>query len=145
MPRLDTRFFIDFLGSIIVNDNKPAITIIRSDLDKLETMLNNLATYTAQAEALDEELARAKIIEDDKLKDKVVTMNSKVHCRDDLNNKEYHLTLVYPHQVTDKDTVSVLAPVGSALLGLSVGQQIKWQTTEGKDILLTLLDVEYPS
>jgi len=39
--------------------------------------------------------------------------------------------------------VSVLAPVGTALLGMSVGQHIDWPTPSGKMIKLTLLAIEY--
>ncbi|MCY1496523.1 Regulator of nucleoside diphosphate kinase [compost metagenome] len=73
----------------------------------------------------------------------VVTMNSRVHCRDDNSGKEYHLTLVYPEHAGTEGTVSILAPVGSALLGLSVGQHIDWPAPGGKTLKLTLLAVEY--
>jgi len=120
---------------------QPIITIKQSDLERLEAMLNNLDDYTKEAEALEQELSRAKIVADNKIAPNTVTMHAKAHCFDELNKKEYHLTLVYPHEIGGENCVSVLAPVGSALLGLSVGQQIKWQTPEGKNLKLTLLDV----
>ena len=73
----------------------------------------------------------------------VVTMNSRVHCREESSGKDYHLTLVFPEDAGGEGKVSILAPVGSALLGLSVGQQIDWPGPAGKPLKLTLLAVEY--
>ena len=88
-------------------------------------------------------LARANVVGHDEVPAGVVTMNSRVFCRDEGSGKEYHLTLVYPQDAGPAGTVSVLAPVGSALLGLTVGQHIDWPTPAGKLIQLTLLAVEY--
>ncbi len=70
-------------------------------------------------------------------------MNSRVHCRAESSGKDYHLTLVYPQDAGNEGCVSVLAPVGTALLGLSVGQHIDWIGPNGKVLKLTLLAVEY--
>ena len=73
----------------------------------------------------------------------VVTMNSRVHCREEGSGKDYHLTLVYPkHANADEGKISILAPVGSALLGLKVGQHIDWPAPGGKSLKLTLLELE---
>jgi regulator of nucleoside diphosphate kinase len=70
-------------------------------------------------------------------------MNSTVLCRDELTMSEYELTLVYPDAVNQSDRVSILAPVGSALLGLSVGQKISWQVPGGRILQLHVLEVRY--
>ena len=62
---------------------------------------------------------------------------------EEASGKEYHLTLVYPHEAGAEGSVSVLAPVGCALLGLSVGQTIDWAVPGGKSLKLTLLGVDY--
>jgi len=121
----------------------PAITITRLDLQRLERLLDGLEEFGPGAEALEKELARAKIVALDKVPVGVVTMNSRVHCRDENSGKEYHLTLVYPEDAGGEGTVSILAPVGSALLGLSVGQHIDWPAPGGKTMRLILLAVEY--
>jgi len=121
---------------------QPTIMIKQSDLERLEAMLDNLDDYSKEAQALESEIIRAKIVADNKVPKTLVTMNSKARCKDELSHKEYDLTLVYPHEAGFENCVSVLAPVGSALLGLSVGQEINWQTPEGKSIKLTLLSVE---
>lgn len=121
----------------------PSITITRLDLQRLERLLDSLDDYGPAAEALEAELARANVVGHDEVPAGVVTMNSRVFCREEGSGKEYHLTLVYPNEAGGEGTVSILAPVGSALLGLSVGQHIDWPTPGGKIIQLTLLEVEY--
>ena len=88
-------------------------------------------------------LARAQVVGHDEVPAGVVTMNSRVHCREEASGKDYHLTLVYPEDAGGEGKVSILAPVGCALLGLSVGQHIDWPAPGGKQLKLTLLEVEY--
>ncbi|MBA1279812.1 MULTISPECIES: nucleoside diphosphate kinase regulator [Pseudomonadaceae] len=121
----------------------PPIIITQTDLQRLERLLNSLSDYGPAAEALDEELSRAQVVERSELPAGVVSMNSRVHCREEGSGKDYHLTLVFPQDAGKEGTVSVLAPVGTALLGLSVGQHIDWPTPGGKLLKLTLLAVEY--
>ncbi|CDZ95509.1 MULTISPECIES: nucleoside diphosphate kinase regulator [Pseudomonadaceae] len=121
----------------------PSIIITKLDLQRLERLLDSLDDYGPAAEALEQELSRAQVVERSELPAGVVSMNSRVHCRDEGTNKDYHLTLVYPQDAGKEGTVSVLAPVGSALLGMTVGQHIDWPTPGGKVLKLTLLEVEY--
>ena len=121
----------------------PPITITRLDLQRLENLLDSLEDYGPAAQALESELARAQVVGHDEVPAGVVTMNSRVHCHEEGSGKDYHLTLVYPQDAGREGTVSVLAPVGCALLGLSVGQCIDWPTPTGKTLQLTLLAVEY--
>ena len=124
-------------------NSAPAITITRLDLQRLERMLDSLEDFGPGAEALEKELARAQVVGHDEVPSGVVTMNSRVHCREESSGKDYHLTLVYPQDAGGEGKVSILAPVGSALLGLSVGQHIDWPVPSGKQLKLTLLAVEY--
>ena len=124
-------------------NNQPAITITRLDLQRLERLLDSLEDYGPGAEALERELARAQVVGLDEVPPGVVTMNSRVHCREESSGKDYHLTLVYPEDAGGEGKVSILAPIGSALLGLSVGQHIDWPGPGGKILKLTLLEVEY--
>lgn len=121
----------------------PSITITRLDLQRLERLLDSLDDFGPGAEALQAELDRAEVVGHDQVPAGVVTMNSRVHCREESSGKDYHLTLVYPEDAGGEGTVSILAPVGSALLGLSVGQHIDWTGPAGKVLKLTLLAVEY--
>ena len=121
----------------------PAIIITRLDLQRLERLLDSLEDLSPTAKALETELARAQVVGHDQVPAGVVTMNSRVHCREESSGKDYHLTLVFPEDAGGEGRVSILAPVGCALLGLSVGQQIDWPGPGGKPLRLTLLAVEY--
>ena len=121
----------------------PSLTITRLDLQRLEHLLDSLDEFGPGAAALQAELDRAEVVGHDEVPAGVVTMNSRVHCREESSGKDYHLTLVYPQDAGGEGCVSVLAPVGTALLGLSVGQHIDWTGPNGKVLKLTLLAVEY--
>ena len=121
----------------------PSITVTRLDMQRLEKLLDSLEDYTPAAEALEAELSRATVVGHDEVPAGVVTMNSRVHCREESTGKDYHLTLVYPQNAGKEGTVSVLAPVGTALLGMSAGQHIDWPAPGGKVLKLTLLAIEY--
>src|SRR3546814_7850272 len=75
----------------------PPIILTQLDLQRLERLLDSLDDYGPAAEALEQELSRAQIVERSEMPAGVVTMNSRVHCRDEGTGKDYHLTLVYPH------------------------------------------------
>ncbi|MEO4048680.1 nucleoside diphosphate kinase regulator [Pseudomonas sp. CAU 1711] len=121
----------------------PPIIITRLDLQRLERLLDAQEDFGPGAEALERELARALVVGHDEVPAGVVTMNSRVHCREEGSGKDWHLTLVFPEDAGGEGRVSILAPVGSALLGLSVGQQIDWPGPAGKSLRLSLLAVEY--
>lgn len=123
--------------------NTPPIIITRLDLQRLERLLDSLEDFGPGAVALQAELDRAEVVGHDQVPAGVVTMNSQVHCREESSGKDYHLKLVYPQDAGGEGCVSILAPVGSALLGLSVGQHIDWKAPSGKILQLTLLAVEY--
>ena len=124
-------------------NSTPTITITRLDMQRLERLLDSLDEFGPGAEALQAELDRAEVVGHDEVPAGVVTMNSRVHCREESSGKDYQLTLVYPEDAGGEGKVSILAPVGCALLGLSVGQHIDWPAPGGKQLKLTLLEVEY--
>ena len=122
----------------------PSIILTRLDVQRLEQLIDRLGDEFPGARALQAELDRAEdVVGHDEVPAGVVTMNSSVHCREQSSGKDYHLTLVFPEDAGGEGKVSILAPVGSALLGLSVGQQIDWPGPTGKPLKLTLLAVEY--
>ncbi|KFX71140.1 nucleoside diphosphate kinase regulator [Pseudomonas taeanensis MS-3] len=123
--------------------SSPTITITRLDLQRLENLLDSQKDFGPGAIALQAELDRAEVVGLDAVPAGLVTMNSRVHCREESSGKDYHLTLVYPKDAGGEGKVSILAPVGSALLGLTVGQHIDWPAPGGKVLKLTLLAVEY--
>ncbi|MFJ2479693.1 nucleoside diphosphate kinase regulator [Pseudomonas sp. MWU13-2625] len=122
----------------------PSITLTRLDVQRLERLIDSLDDTLPGVIALQTELDRADtLVGHDEVPADVVTMNSRVHCREEGSGKDYHLTLVYPKDANaDEGKISILAPVGSALLGLKVGQHIDWPAPGGKTLKLTLLEVE---
>jgi regulator of nucleoside diphosphate kinase len=112
------------------------------DWERLDRLVN-LETYSRLpgVEALEEEMNRANVVEPTEVPPEVVTMNSTVEFIDDKTGQTFQMTLVYPDAVTGHETVSIFAPVGSALLGLSVGQSIVWQIPGGRELNLRVLKV----
>ncbi len=121
---------------------KPSITMSSLDWERLDRLVH-LETYSRLpgVEALEEEMDRANVVEPTEVPPEVVTMNSTVEFVDDKTGQTFQMTLVYPDAVTGHETVSIFAPVGSALLGLSVGQSIVWQIPGGRELNLRVLEV----
>ena len=124
--------------------SKPPITVSRIDLARIEALLERLpAGETANLDALRAELDRADVVEPAAMPSHTVTMNSVVTFEDESNGEKLTLTLVYPAAAGAPGTVSILAPVGSALLGLARGQQIDWPTPDGRKRRLKVLEIAY--
>ena len=88
------------------------------------------------------EVARATVLPSTEMPPDVVNIGSTVRYRDELNGREQTVTLVLPQHVDiDRGRVSVLTPVGAALIGLRTGAVIGWQTREGAERRLTVLEV----
>ncbi|TAL91155.1 MAG: nucleoside diphosphate kinase regulator [Rhodanobacter sp.] len=124
--------------------SKSGITVSRVDLDRIEALLERLPAAEAdKLEALRAELDRAEVLEPAAMPAHIVTMNSTVSFEDEDNGEQLTLTLVYPNAAGARGTVSILAPVGSALLGLARGQQIDWPMPDGHKRRLKVLEVTY--
>lgn len=108
---------------------RPAIIINELDAERIDRLLEQPAFANSPvADALNEELDRAQMLAPEAMPHDVVTMNSRVKFRDLTSGEERVRTLVFPSQVTDSASqLSVLAPVGAALLGLKVGSTIHWE------------------
>lgn len=123
--------------------DRPPITVTAEDFDYLEQLLD-LPKYRniPARKDLVEELRRASIVEPGEIGADIVTLNSTIRFVDDKSGEQYEMTLVSPEEAdSDKNRISVLAPVGIALLGLSVGQTIQWQVPGRQDALLRVLEV----
>ncbi|TDK21732.1 nucleoside diphosphate kinase regulator [Luteimonas aestuarii] len=121
----------------------PSLRISNRDATRLEALLDapQWREHPA-ADALMAELSRAEIIDDDAMPTDVVGMHSRVECVDDASGERHSITPVYPHEADiDAGRVSILAPVASALLGLSPGQSIDWTLPGGRTLQLRVLDV----
>jgi regulator of nucleoside diphosphate kinase len=125
--------------------SRPAIIINELDAERIDRLLEKPAYASLPvAEALNTELDRAQMCAPEDMPANVVTMNSTVTFRD-LNNGETRTrTLVYPTQMTDSASqLSVVAPVGAALLGLRVGDSIHWELPGGTSTDLEVLELVY--
>jgi len=123
----------------------PEIILSLQDLERLEPLLDSLpGTASAVKDALMAELGRAEVVAPQDIPPTVVTMNSTVRFAIESTGEELCLTLVYPKDIDGSvDRISVLAPVGSALLGLSVGDHIEWPRPGGGVIRVKIMEIIY--
>lgn len=121
----------------------PPIVVTHHDHARLERLLERANFENPTVEALSDELDRAKLVDPRSVPADVVTMNSRARFRERVSGKERELTLVFPEDAGVEGRVSVLTPIGCALLGLSVGQVIDWVGPTGRTLQLELLAVEF--
>ncbi len=112
---------------------KRQIYITSFDLQRLQDHLDNLDLKTRKEfHALEGELNRAKIVEPQEVPGKVITMNSRLVFRDVEDESRSEITLVFPeHSDVDQGRMSVLSPIGTALLGYAVGDELDWTVPGG--------------
>ena len=125
--------------------SRPTIIINELDAERIDRLLEKaeFASLPA-ADALNEELDRAQTCTPETMPHNVVTMNSQVKFRNLTTGEELTRTLVYPAQMTDSSAqLSVLAPVGAALLGLRTGDTIHWELPGGASTHLEVLELLY--
>lgn len=126
-----------------ITEMRPPIAIDANHFAKLSALsLLTSGPMKEVREYLREELDRAYVIPTEKLRPDIVSLGSRVAFRDEQTGKVQKIILVYP---LDADItlrrVSVLTPVGAALLGLSVNQTISFHTRTGERRELTVLKV----
>jgi regulator of nucleoside diphosphate kinase len=125
---------------------RPPITLTEDEGD----ILFNLACAARDrpsmaASLLFEELSRAEFCSADTLPADVVTMRSKVHFHDEETGEEHAVELVYPSAADmELGRLSVLTPVGAALIGLRRGSAIDWPNRLGAVRRLRIVEVIQP-
>ena len=111
-----------------------SIYLTQADLDRLFDLVE---TYSAgpgadRLQQFERELVRAVVVPRDEIPADIVTMNSRVVFEDETTGERREITLVYPKQADiASGKVSVLVPVGTALLGVRIGQSIDWELPNG--------------
>lgn len=130
-------------GRSVDSGAKPRIILTWADHERLSSLLNAaLDRMPDVAATLAEELERAQVLPEGRCPDDVVCMGREVEFRDDTTGKVMRQVLVYPDAADiERGRISVLTPVGTALIGLSLGQSITWQTRAGELKRLTVLGV----
>ena len=121
--------------------NQPSVYLTQNDLDRLSALLE---TQGERFEKLEGELARAAVVPSNEIPADVVTMNSRVLFANEITGERHEVTLVFPFEANiDLGKISILAPVGTALLGLRVGQSIDWEVPSGEKHRYRVIEVLY--
>jgi len=116
-----------------VPDN-PSIVIARSDF----ALLRRLAGHPRLAA----ELKRAVVVDSRCVAANIVRMNSRIRFEDQNTGERREVTIVFPHEANaSTGSISVLTPVGTALLGLTVGQPVEWPFPDGTRHRLRVLKI----
>ncbi|TDL79642.1 nucleoside diphosphate kinase regulator [Palleronia sediminis] len=126
---------------------KPKIVISADSLDKLESLAEGaIARNPVLADRLLGELGRARIVPAGKLPANVVAIGREVTYRDGTTGQEKSVTPVFPQDADiARGRISVLTPIGVALIGLAEGASLDWDTRDGERRVLTVLRVGIPA
>ncbi|AMN44116.1 nucleoside diphosphate kinase regulator [Rhodoplanes sp. Z2-YC6860] len=125
---------------------KPSIVLSADDYERLSVLAHAARKQMPDlADELADEVGRARVLAKGEHPQHVVCMNSEVEFRDDTTGKIQRVTLVYPeHADILQRKVSVLTPVGTALIGLEEDSSITWETPNGEVRQLTVLLIPQP-
>ena len=125
---------------------KDRIYITDADCERLRRLIGGRrGANSAECEYLDmleHELDRAEVVEPGAIPRDVVTMNSEVRLKDMASGDIQRYKLVFPSQFRWDNSISVLAPIGTAMLGYRVGDVIEWRVPKGIR-RLKILEVVY--
>jgi len=115
---------------------KKSIYITSQDKQRLQDLLAETAASGPRQqgdwEALADELRRSVIVDPKKIPSDVITMNSRAELRDLDTEETVVFTLVFPWEAdVDLGKISILAPIGSGMLGYRVGDEFEWKVPEG--------------
>jgi regulator of nucleoside diphosphate kinase len=124
---------------------KPRIALTAKDHERLSLLARAAATRMPDvASVLSDELERAQELADGR-PEHTVCMGSEVDFRDDASGTVQTVTLVYPDDADiAQRKISVLTPIGTALIGLGAGDSITWETRSGDVRQLTVMQVRDP-
>jgi regulator of nucleoside diphosphate kinase len=127
-------------------DDHADIQITAADYERLRSLIETWPDTrdATAAQALSDELDRAEVVPPERIAGNVVTMNSRVVFEDQQTAARREVWLVYPLESdVERGRISVLAPIGCALLGLAVGQTIDWPLPGGQSKRLRIVEVVY--
>jgi len=115
------------------------ILVTAEDMAQLRALIEDICTSHPRddrqmkyARKLEAELDRARVVDARDIPSTVVTMNSWVQIREIDGGQEMGFQLVYPREASFPDKVSVLAPLGTAVLGYRVGDTFEWEVPAGR-------------
>ena len=130
------------MRDVVRTRSVPQIIVSNADYERLTDLATaSLERLPEVAQELLSEMDRAKVVQDGSVPDGVVRMGSTVTFESD-DGHTRTLKLVYPAEESlDEHRISVMTPVGAALIGLSEGQSISWTARDGKHHRLTVTKV----
>jgi regulator of nucleoside diphosphate kinase len=124
---------------------KNSLVLRKDDYDIIQSLLRS--TYQKHSfdrknvEELQLDLKRAKLVTPEKFPSDAVGLNSRVKIKEETNDKIMEFIVVTPEKANVKERkISVMAPIGAALIGFRQGQQVKWQVPSGKKTF-TIMEV----
>jgi regulator of nucleoside diphosphate kinase len=131
------------MPALVRNRSVPNIVVSNADYERLTDLATaSLERLPEVAEELLAEMDRAKVVGDDSVPPDVVRMGSTVTFKSD-DGRQLTETLVYPvDEDSDAHKISVMTPVGAALIGLAEGQSISWTARDGRRHELTVVKVK---
>jgi regulator of nucleoside diphosphate kinase len=126
---------------------KTRLVLSKNDYDIIMSYLKrSLATITfnrRDAEELENELKKAKIVDNDDVPEDVVRLNSTVTIKEEKENKVMEVMVVTPEKADIKQKkISIMSPIGTALIGFGKGQQVKWRVPAGNKTF-TIMEVQH--
>ena len=120
--------------------NQPSIFITTKDATKLRKLIRE--AYHSEYRGSDylkqlaEEMEKASVVNSDQIPADVITLNSTARLIDQETNEEMIYTLVFPEDAdVSQGRISILAPIGTAMLGYKTGDTFEWDTPGGKRVL----------
>jgi len=115
---------------------KPILS--EKDFQIIHDLIKNQSAIqqTKEIRYLAEELKKAKVVKDNKIGADIVQLNSTVQVEDQSTNKTMDFKIVLPSQADlNEKKISILAPIGIALIGFKKDQLVEWQMPAGKRTL----------
>lgn len=109
-----------------------SIYITEADKRRLQPLLEGMKNSRDDLRGLQTELEKARVVQPKEVPPDVITMNSKARLRDLDTGEEMIFTLVFPGNADiQHDKISVVAPIGTAMLGQRVGDEFSWEVPAG--------------
>lgn len=127
----------------MIETMKRTIYITKADMTRLRNLIEAQTGSRDDLTRLRSELDHARVVEPEEIPGDVITMNSKARLRDLDDQEEMTFTLVFPeHASIDHDRISVVAPIGTAMLGQREGDEFEWEVPAGR-VRLKVIKVLY--
>ncbi len=112
--------------------NRRLVYITEADMNRLRPLIDRMKKGRDDLGALQAEMEHARVVAPAAVPADVITMNSRARLRDLETGEEVTYTLVFPSQASiDDGRISVVAPIGTAMLGHRVGDVFEWEVPAG--------------